>query len=96
MSIPFIPPFVSFIQNLATTPSTQHVKIVGICFGHQIVAVAMGGECVPGTDGWEIGVYGCETVGEGAYWWSGDVKGEGGDDKIVSALLPLAALADQR
>lgn len=32
------------------------VKIIGICFGHQIVARAIGGECVPNDGKWEIGV----------------------------------------
>jgi hypothetical protein len=27
----------------------------GICFGHQIVARAVGGECVPNSGKWEIG-----------------------------------------
>lgn len=33
------------------------VKIIGICFGHQVVARALGGECIPNQLGWEIGVY---------------------------------------
>ncbi len=33
------------------------IKIIGICFGQQVVARALGGECVPNERGWEIGVY---------------------------------------
>jgi len=33
------------------------VKIIGICFGQQVIARALGGECVPNQRGWEIGVY---------------------------------------
>lgn len=29
---------------------------IGICFGHQIIARAMGGECVPNDGKWEIGI----------------------------------------
>jgi GMP synthase-like glutamine amidotransferase len=29
-------------------------RIVGICFGHQIIAIASGGACVPNPSGWEV------------------------------------------
>ncbi|PPQ70426.1 hypothetical protein CVT24_013176 [Panaeolus cyanescens] len=32
-----------------------HIKIIGICFGHQVIARALGGECVPNNGRWEIG-----------------------------------------
>ena len=32
-------------------------KVVGICFGHQIVAHALGGETKPAEDGWGVGVH---------------------------------------
>ncbi|KAF5381610.1 hypothetical protein D9615_005476 [Tricholomella constricta] len=32
-----------------------HIKIIGICFGHQILARALGGECVPNNGLWEVG-----------------------------------------
>ncbi|KAG8854713.1 hypothetical protein FRB96_007398 [Tulasnella sp. 330] len=32
-----------------------HIPIIGICFGHQIVARSMGGRCVRNEKGWEIG-----------------------------------------
>ncbi|KAI0674266.1 class I glutamine amidotransferase-like protein [Trametes maxima] len=32
------------------------IRLIGICFGHQIVARALGGECVPNGGKWEIGV----------------------------------------
>jgi GMP synthase-like glutamine amidotransferase len=31
-------------------------KIIGICFGHQIVAQALGGKVDPNEKGWEIAV----------------------------------------
>ena len=68
---------------MATSPQTQHIKLVGICFGHQIISLAMGGACVPGENGWEIGVYGNELTEEGRYWWCGDETGEG-EDRVVS------------
>lgn len=79
---PFIPPLVQFVRSLASAPAYQHLKLIGICFGHQILSIALGGECVPGHNGWEIGVYGCQLTEEGRYWWTGDVKGQGGGDKV--------------
>ncbi|KAH9475957.1 Putative glutamine amidotransferase-like protein C13C5.04 [Psilocybe cubensis] len=42
-----------YISRIAT--SKPHIKIIGICFGHQIIARAMGGECVPNGGIWEVG-----------------------------------------
>ncbi|GFZ51384.1 hypothetical protein JCM24511_09146, partial [Saitozyma sp. JCM 24511] len=79
---PFIPPLIEFVRHVGTSPDTRHIKLVGICFGHQIISIAMGGECVRGENGWEIGVYGNELTREGRYWWTGDVEGQGGGEKI--------------
>ncbi|WVQ77062.1 hypothetical protein IAR50_006741 [Cryptococcus sp. DSM 104548] len=79
---PFIPPLISFISKIASSPETQHVKLLGICFGHQILSIALGGACEPGQNGWEIGVHGCQLTTEGKYWWTGDVEGEGGENKV--------------
>ncbi|WWC65320.1 uncharacterized protein I303_107938 [Kwoniella dejecticola CBS 10117] len=89
-SNPFIPPLISFIRRLTSSPQYLHLKFIGICFGHQILSLALGGECVNGKNGWEIGVYGCELTEEGKKWWTwtGDqavgeeVNGQGGDDKV--------------
>ncbi|KAL7422969.1 hypothetical protein Q5752_002267 [Cryptotrichosporon argae] len=81
---PWIIKLIAFIRETATSPSTQHVKIVGVCFGHQIVAMALGGRVVPGTNGWEIGVYGNEMTDAGRYWWTGSVEGQGGNDKLLT------------
>ncbi|RIB02886.1 class I glutamine amidotransferase-like protein [Gigaspora rosea] len=34
----------------------QHIKLIGICFGHQIIARAAGGQIIKNPLGWEIGV----------------------------------------
>ncbi|KAJ7472275.1 class I glutamine amidotransferase-like protein [Mycena galericulata] len=43
---------VGWVASVAVDPG---VKIVGICFGHQIVARALGGRCVPNGTTWEVG-----------------------------------------
>ncbi|KDR70257.1 hypothetical protein GALMADRAFT_76521 [Galerina marginata CBS 339.88] len=44
---------VAFIQRIASTK--PHIKLIGICFGHQIIARALGGSCVPNGGRWECG-----------------------------------------
>jgi len=53
--LPWIPPLLEFLSNI--TSNHPQVKIIGICFGQQVVARALGGECVPNEKGWEVGVY---------------------------------------
>jgi hypothetical protein len=58
------------------------VRLIGICFGHQIIASALGGECVPNDGTWEIGVTDVILSPTG--------KGIFGGDKIVSQELILS------
>ncbi|KAJ8514362.1 hypothetical protein ONZ45_g8079 [Pleurotus djamor] len=45
------------VAYVASLPSKRpNAKIFGICFGHQIVARAFGGECVPNGGKWEVGI----------------------------------------
>ncbi|QRV78518.1 class I glutamine amidotransferase-like protein [Ceratobasidium sp. AG-Ba] len=53
--LPWIPPLLEFIARVAKEFS--NIRILGICFGHQVVARAFGGVCVPNEKGWEVGVY---------------------------------------
>lgn len=48
---PWIPPLEQFIRDAYWA----HVPIVGICFGHQIVAQAMGGKVERYAGGWAVG-----------------------------------------
>lgn len=47
----FIKPLETFIQDAYK----QRIPLVGICFGHQIIAQAMGGKVVKFDGGWSIG-----------------------------------------
>jgi GMP synthase-like glutamine amidotransferase len=47
----WIPPLEDFIR----TAYAQHVPVVGICFGHQIIAQAMGGKVEKYQGGWSVG-----------------------------------------
>ncbi|MFN3825243.1 MAG: type 1 glutamine amidotransferase [Pseudorhodobacter sp.] len=48
---PFIPPLETFIRDAYAA----HVPVVGICFGHQIIAQAMGGRVEKYGAGWSVG-----------------------------------------
>lgn len=48
---PWIPPLEDFIRQ----SFAAHVPMVGVCFGHQIIAQAMGGKVERHTGGWAVG-----------------------------------------
>ncbi|KAH9055119.1 class I glutamine amidotransferase-like protein [Lactarius deliciosus] len=45
---------VSWVATLVT--QRPLIKIIGICFGHQIVARALGGKCVSNSGKWEVAI----------------------------------------
>ncbi len=57
---PWIPPLEDFIR----TAYAAHVPMVGICFGHQIVAQAMGGKVERHPNGWALGATDYDFVGK--------------------------------
>jgi GMP synthase (glutamine-hydrolysing) len=48
---PWIPPLEAFIRQAYDA----HVPVVGVCFGHQIIAQAMGGKVEKYPGGWSVG-----------------------------------------
>lgn len=57
---PFIPPLEAFIRDVYAAD----IPLVGICFGHQIIAQALGGTVEKFTGGW--------AVGHQTYDWNGE------------------------
>jgi GMP synthase-like glutamine amidotransferase len=49
--LPWIPPLLNFIR------SANDVKMVGICFGHQAMAAALGGKVEKSDKGWGAGLH---------------------------------------
>lgn len=57
---PFIPPLEAFIRDAYAAD----VPVVGICFGHQIVAQALGGRVEKFTGGWAVGPHDYRIEGQ--------------------------------
>lgn len=49
----WIPPLEEFIRELAAA----EVPLIGVCFGHQVIAQALGGEVVKSDRGWGVGLH---------------------------------------
>ena len=59
----FIPPLEEFIREAYAA----HIPLVGICFGHQVMAQALGGKVEKFNGGWGLGVHDYEIdLGNGA------------------------------
>jgi len=57
---PFIPPLEEFIR----AAYAAQVPLVGICFGHQIIAQALGGKVIKHPGGWAVGAQDYDFGGE--------------------------------
>jgi GMP synthase-like glutamine amidotransferase len=51
--LPWIEPLMAFVREL----DARHKKLVGICFGHQLVAQALGGRTEKAAAGWGVGMH---------------------------------------
>jgi len=64
--LPWIEPLKAFLRACVAA----RVPLVGICFGHQILAEALGGRAVKADQGWALGVQDYELVARPA-WMAG-------------------------
>ncbi|MBN8631322.1 MAG: type 1 glutamine amidotransferase [Rhodobacterales bacterium] len=89
----WIPPLEDFIR----TAYAEHIPVVGICFGHQIIAQAMGGKVEKFAGGWTVGPteydFGGQTYTLNA-WHQDQVVKKPDSAKVVasSAMCDNAAL----
>lgn len=89
----FIPPLEAFIRDI----HAAHVPLVGICFGHQIIAQALGGRVEKFAGGWSVGPsdydFGGDTVTLNA-WHQDQVvqRPEGAEVLATSGFCENAAL----
>ncbi|KAJ3274073.1 hypothetical protein HDV01_003566 [Terramyces sp. JEL0728] len=48
-------PWILKLKQFVKDHDNSQVKFIGVCFGHQIIAEALGGKVKPNDKGWEIG-----------------------------------------
>ncbi len=66
----WIPPLTTFIETL----HTQQKKLIGICFGHQLIAQALGGAVEKSPKGWGVGLHTHEFC-DLPWWHDGEAPG---------------------
>ncbi len=79
-------PWIQALRGWIRRAHDADVKLAGICFGHQVIAQALGGEVVKSTKGWGLGVSvhpmledaPLDGAGAGSYPHSGEPSGSGG------------------
>ena len=55
-------PWIADVEDLLRDAIARETPFVGICFGHQLLAQALGGRVVRATDGWGVGVHEYDIV----------------------------------
>jgi len=92
--LPFIPPLEDFVREVYAA----EVPMVGICFGHQIMAQALGGRVEKWQGGWSIGRVGYDFGGEtlALNAWHQDQVVAVPDEAEVTASSDACAIAGLR
>lgn len=84
--LPWIPPLLDFVRA-----AKGRARLVGICFGHQAMAQALGGEVVKSPKGWGIGVQRYRLAGRAPWMEQADhVDAPASHQDQVVALPPGA------
>jgi len=65
--LPWIAPLMEFIRSVG------HAKMIGVCFGHQVMAQALGGEVIKSPKGWAAGLNRYEVL-RAQPWTNGERK----------------------
>ena len=55
-------PWISRLQRWIADFHQQNAKLIGICFGHQMIAHSLGGRAAKSTRGWGVGVHTCKLL----------------------------------
>lgn len=82
--LPWIPKLEQFIRDAYAA----NVPMVGICFGHQIIAQALGGKVEKFKDGWAVGHHAYDWQGEDIVlnaWHQDQVTERPGDARVIAS-----------
>lgn len=60
-------PWIRELESFVLTLHQQRQKLIGICFGHQLIAQALGGETRPAAVGWAVGVHSSRVLAAPAW-----------------------------
>jgi GMP synthase-like glutamine amidotransferase len=60
-------PWIYRLRDFVVSLDRAKAKLVGICFGHQMVALALGGDTEASDKGWGVGVHACDIITKKAY-----------------------------
>ncbi|WP_108651009.1 glutamine amidotransferase-related protein [Dongshaea marina] len=66
-------PWISALSRFVEEAINAGHKMVGVCFGHQLLAQALGGRVAPSECGWQLGVQHYQLLASRP-WMSGDVE----------------------
>lgn len=55
-------PWIAALQEWIKEAYQQQQKLLGVCFGHQLLAHTLGGKAIKHPDGWGIGVHTAELI----------------------------------
>lgn len=55
-------PWIKQLESYITTLAEQQQKLIGICFGHQLIAQALGGKVEKSNKGWGVGVMASDVL----------------------------------
>lgn len=85
--LPWIGSLVKFISQALDAGR----KVVGVCFGHQLMAHYFGGRVAPAASGWAVGVHRSQWIGSSRGWLD---RPQGQSDQAPSLAL-LSSHKDQ-
>ena len=57
--------WISYLMDIVKSFIDKNKPILGICFGHQILAACLGGKVIKNSRGWELGSYNVSLTTEG-------------------------------
>ena len=68
-------PWIPKVEDLLRKMIDAHVPLVAVCFGHQLLAQAMGGTVAKSPDGWGVGAHAYELVDADRTWMTPPAAG---------------------